>query len=467
MTHQVTQRLADRATFPRRYAAGACVVVAAGLCAGLARAQLPPRPTRDIVGDDGPALFVSERFIELGTIIEGETPTLAWTLENQGRGFLQITKTRTSCGCTVVSLTAAEKRIAPGGSFELTATFDSQGRRGEATKNITVYSNDPTEPELKLEFHVKVEPLYNITPPGIINLRMVRRGDVVKKKVELVPAEGRSQIEIVEVVAGEGVPLTFRFEPFATDHGTGQRIYLTIAQDVPLGPLRGEATVRFTVDGIPREHNVVMRGQVVGDITWRPSVLDMTRRPVTAGRSLSSVVLESTSTAPFEVVEVSAGPLFDVKVDRKRRTSRSIELVLRGDAPPGPFATSLVIRTDSLDQPLVSIPVFGIVAPAFFVDPPLILLRADGTKIGVHRHVKIRAAKISTLLRPTIITCDDPAVTAVLDEAETSGHRHMFFLDVTLVDTARPGRRETMITIETGTDGVGTIRIPVVVDGPQ
>ncbi len=467
MTDNLTTGCSRSTNVLGRYAMATCCVLAALTFVEAVPAQLPPRPNRNTVDEGEPALFVAKRFIELGTILEGQTPTLTWTLENRGRGELAIARTRTSCGCTVVSLSADQKRIAPGATLDLSATFDSRGRIGDATKTITVYSNDPTEPELKLEFHVNVEPLYNINPPGIINLRMVRRGDVIRKTIEIIPAEGHTQVEIKHIDVPSGSPISYRFEPFDADHGTGQRIHLTVARDVPLGTLRADVTVQFTVDGHPCTQKIAMRGQIVGDLVWRPSVLDMTRHPVSAGRTLSPVVIESTTTAPFEVVEASAGPLFDVRIDRKKTTSRSIELVLRADATPGPFAASLVVHTDSLDQPLVSIPVFGVVAAPVEIDPPLILLRADGTQVGAHRRVKIRAQQSSTVLKPKTVSCDDASVRVAVDERESNRQPHIFYLDVTLVGTPPPGRHQATLTIETDAPGIGTIHIPVEVDGPK
>jgi len=432
-----------------------------------ARGQLPPRPEADTpVRPKGPVLLAAERFKDLGTVLEGEVLTITWNLENRGRDELRIDRTNTSCGCTVVALSEAQKRIAPGGSLALTASFDSTGRRGEQSKTVTVFSNDPTEPELKLDFRVMVEPLFNINPPGLINLRMVRRGDAIQKTVEVLPAEGRSKVEIQEIVPEPGAPLVFAYEPFSAGQSTGQRIQLTVAEDVPLGPLTAQARVRFTVDGLSREYLIAMRGEVVGDLIWRPSLLDMTRQAVTPGRTLSPVMIESTAATPFEIVEASAGPYFDVDIDRTKEAKRTVTLMLRGDAPPGPFATTLNVRTDSLDQPLVAVPVFGIVADPVEVDPPLVLLRADGTKVGAHRRLKLRAQQPTTLLRATTIACDNPFVKAEVDEAETNRRKNTLVLDITLLDGAAKGRHDATLTIGTGMADVGEIHIPIVVDVP-
>ena len=124
--------------------------------------QLPPTPTgAGSQTGSRPQLFVAQRSQDLGTIIEGDKATVTWILENRGGADLVIERTVPSCGCTVVQLAEDDKVIRPGGSLPLKAEFDSTNRRDVQTKAVTVFSNDPSEPELKLEFKAKVEGEFN------------------------------------------------------------------------------------------------------------------------------------------------------------------------------------------------------------------------------------------------------------------------------------------------------------------
>ena len=142
-----------------------CVVSILGfrLVAAAALAQLPPAP-QPIPADAQrrPQLVVEQRSLDIGMVVEGEKRTITWRLENRGSANLVIDRTRATCGCTIVQLKDEEKIIPPGGSLDLKAEFDSTSRVGDQNKRITVHTNDPVEPDVTLEFHAKVEAIYEI-----------------------------------------------------------------------------------------------------------------------------------------------------------------------------------------------------------------------------------------------------------------------------------------------------------------
>ncbi|MCH7872359.1 MAG: DUF1573 domain-containing protein, partial [Planctomycetes bacterium] len=178
-----------------------CLVFAVGslLCASPGKAQLPPIPTTGSKPATQPRLYVAERVKDLGTIIEGDVYVVRWKLENHGSADLVIQRIQASCGCVVAELSDDEKVIPPGGSLELRADFNTQGRQGAQVKTVTVSSNDPAEPALKLEFTADLQFLFVVKPPGVANLRSVRRGEPVQRTVDIFPGPGRGAVEILRV----------------------------------------------------------------------------------------------------------------------------------------------------------------------------------------------------------------------------------------------------------------------------
>ncbi|MFH1110037.1 MAG: DUF1573 domain-containing protein [Planctomycetota bacterium] len=382
--------------------------------------QLPPTPTgAGSQTGSRPQLFVAQRSQDLGTIIEGDKATVTWILENRGGADLVIDHTVSSCGCTVVQLAEDDKVIRPGGLLHLKAEFDSTNRRDAQAKTINVLSNDPSEPELKLDFKANVELLFEMEPAGMLNVRAIRRGAAAPKTLDIFPGPGRRTLTLRGIEMEGDAPLGFRSEPFESRGRTGQRIQFTVNESASLGALSAMAKIRLTVDGIDRERLYPIRGEIVADLTWLPKVVDATRQTSLPGKRLAPVTLSSTEKTPFDVLGAAAGPLLDVTVEPSKiltsRTEYSVLLTLRDDARPGPFAAVLQVRTTSLDQPVVSIPVFGIVAALVEVDPPMVLLRNDGTANGGRRRVKLQAAAPGTTLEISGVVCDDPAVTAVVD----------------------------------------------------
>lgn len=76
---------------------------------------------------------------DFGKINEGEKVSYSFKFENTGKSDLLISNVIASCGCTVPSF--PKKPIAPGETEFINVQFDSKGRSGNFTKDITIYAN--------------------------------------------------------------------------------------------------------------------------------------------------------------------------------------------------------------------------------------------------------------------------------------------------------------------------------------
>jgi hypothetical protein len=74
-----------------------------------------------------------------GKVTDGEKVVITFHFKNTGTKPLIISNVQASCGCTVPS--KPEEPIAPGAEGKITAEFNSEGRVGKASKNITVTAN--------------------------------------------------------------------------------------------------------------------------------------------------------------------------------------------------------------------------------------------------------------------------------------------------------------------------------------
>lgn len=447
------------------------------LVAATAAAQLPPIPEKvDEVETPKPELFIQQPVVDLGDVIEGDRPTVTWTLENRGNADLMIERTHAGCGCTVVKLKEDQKVIPPGGSLLLKAEFHSQGRRGKQTKGITVFSNDPVAPMAKLKFTANIRSLYTIKPPGMVNARAVHRGGTAAKTIDILPLD-QGPVEILSIQVPQGVPLRLDHEPFKTKGSTGSRIHIRVDESASLGMITTKVTLKLRVGDVEQDRIVPIRCSVVGDMTWTPKVLDNTRHPARGGTRLPPLTIRSEGDFPFKVLDADAGPRFDVRVDRVASASPgtrySVLLTMRKDAPAGPFGTTLRVRTDSLDQPVIEVPVFGIVTPLVRVEPPVIVLRQDGTAIGTQRRVRLQASPQSGL-KIGKIECDHDSVTVTIDQEASSRYHHLCFLDVKLTGAGpsadrglAPGEYQATLTVTTNVKGAERLEIPIRIDVPK
>jgi len=109
------------------------------------------------------------------------------------------------------------------------------------------------------------------------------------------------------------------------------------------------------------------------------------------------------------------------------------------------------------------VPVFGIITPPLQADPPIIVLRADGTPVGTERRVKLLAdpAKELTVLG---VSCDHPEIVAGIDDPQARHPRHVEFLRIKLTGDHSAGPQRTALRVATNIPGYEQFEIPLVIE---
>ncbi|MFM7913477.1 MAG: DUF1573 domain-containing protein, partial [Bacteroidota bacterium] len=88
---------------------------------------------------DKPAFKFKAETHDFGKIKEGVQATHEFEFTNTGKGPLIISNVAASCGCTTPDWT--REPIPPGKTGKIKAIYNSQGRPGQFTKQVTVTSN--------------------------------------------------------------------------------------------------------------------------------------------------------------------------------------------------------------------------------------------------------------------------------------------------------------------------------------
>ena len=87
---------------------------------------------------------------DFGTVKQGEIVEHVFKFTNVGKMPLTILKCRSSCGCTVPEW--PEEPIPPGGTGEIKAKFNTEGKFQEQKKTVTVTANTyPNESKVVLK----------------------------------------------------------------------------------------------------------------------------------------------------------------------------------------------------------------------------------------------------------------------------------------------------------------------------
>lgn len=122
----------------KRATRAALCVIAAGACFAIADASRP------LPAAAAPHIDFLETEHHLGKMEQHSAKSHTFLFTNSGDAPLIVTKTETTCGCTVAR--ATQGAIPPGGRGEVAVTFESREAFGEVSKLVTVLSNADNAP---------------------------------------------------------------------------------------------------------------------------------------------------------------------------------------------------------------------------------------------------------------------------------------------------------------------------------
>lgn len=107
-----------------------------------------PSPSRLSASRLSPRITFEKLMHDFGDIGPGTSHLCEFEFTNTGDGILRIGEIGKTCGCTPFSL--AKRDYAPGESGTLKVQYYSDTQRGGTAKQLFVYSNDKTQPEIAL-----------------------------------------------------------------------------------------------------------------------------------------------------------------------------------------------------------------------------------------------------------------------------------------------------------------------------
>lgn len=102
-----------------------------------------------------PKLTLNKTSYDFGNIMEGKVVDAKIGFKNEGSGVLLISDVKTSCGCTAVLLSS--KALQPGETGNISIELDTANREGKLTRTVTLYTNDPKQPNQTITLFVNIE----------------------------------------------------------------------------------------------------------------------------------------------------------------------------------------------------------------------------------------------------------------------------------------------------------------------
>ena len=101
--------------------------------------NIPASADNGVDKDHLPNMKFEEEVFDFGTITQGEKVSHDFKFKNEGRSNLIVANAYADCGCTVAEV--PKKPIPAGEGNIIRITFDSDGKRGIVTKQVSLMTN--------------------------------------------------------------------------------------------------------------------------------------------------------------------------------------------------------------------------------------------------------------------------------------------------------------------------------------
>jgi hypothetical protein len=159
-----------------------------------------------------PKISAPQQEFDFGDIIEGKIVKHDFIIFNLGGEPLTISKVKASCGCTVAN--PAKNDLLPNDTTTIKVSFNSTHRMGKQHKYVYIFSNDPENPQYRIEFSANVlsqetENINSNASPEIKlskynhNFGNVKQGEVLDLTVDVINS-GKSNLEITDIKSSCG-----------------------------------------------------------------------------------------------------------------------------------------------------------------------------------------------------------------------------------------------------------------------
>lgn len=153
-----------------------------------------------------PKLFLTDDMFDFKDVIEGETITHSFTIQNKGNDTLKILQVKPGCGCGTAGYDSA---IPPGGEGKITLRVRTSGFRGNKTWEANVSTNDPAWKQFNLIVKANVKALITVSPPHAVIY--FRENEIITREVEI-RTELPRPLTLTPTQFSLGGTLTYRIE---------------------------------------------------------------------------------------------------------------------------------------------------------------------------------------------------------------------------------------------------------------
>ncbi|MGD0075539.1 MAG: DUF1573 domain-containing protein [Candidatus Binataceae bacterium] len=311
------------------------------------------------VAADPPKIQVSQPVYDFGSALSGPAIHHTFKVKNVGGSELVIDHVQTSCGCTAAE--PSKKHLQPGEDADIAVTFDTRLIKGHSERTITVFSNDPHTPESTMTIKGQLTVEFETTPKEVF-FGKARLGTEESRQVT-VTYTGKGDFKVSKI--SNSSPSIKVAQAPLKDGKSGVILTVTRLKTMPVGPFDDS----IEIDTSRQPILVHVSGRIVGDIAVEPPQVSFGIVPHGQG-AVRVLRVANSGSHPVQVTEVSpqitsaATPPHSVVAKVEPVTpgkEYKVTLELRQGTPDGQLRGKLSIKTDDPQEPVLTVPFFGIV----------------------------------------------------------------------------------------------------------
>ncbi len=303
-----------------------------------------------------PKILFEDGVYDFGIAGPGQEVIHTFNFTNTGTAHLQINRVSTSCGCTAALVT--EKVVSPGEIGSILVTLKTKRYKGKKEETITIYSNDPNNPESVLTIRGIIKTEFAVVPQGL-HFGEVKKGDTATSMVQLLQLS--SNPLILDKIEANDEYLTTQTSKITEENKKGFNIDITIKPVVPVGEFSEVITLHTNLSKKPRI-DIPIWANIAGRIQVQPKAFSF-GTVEKGGKILHAITVSSSDGTDFNVLKVVCDlPFINIRTsDDEKDNLVRISGTIDDLSPAGRCSGRIDIYTDDTDQNVIHIPIYGVI----------------------------------------------------------------------------------------------------------
>jgi hypothetical protein len=307
-------------------------------------------------GQLGPILRISERRIDFGMVEQFQQVHHSLKMANTGDAPLRMLKIEATCGCTAA--VPADSVVLPGKEVLIDVAFSTRDYEGEQEKTLTISTNDPAEPLVRVVVTANVRP-YVRMEPTVLPFGALKVGQTASQKVRF-SSDPDFGMATGKIDGGESF-FTVTRKDLSTPKENISELTFTLRPDAPAGKFR--LIMKVEVKGkVTRNFDLLAFGDIVSYFILGTDDIRIRMPTASPGKpSISRLPITCDGTKPYTLTRVESSVSFLKCEIVPKGKDYDVLLTVDPKAPSGDYKGKIDILTSDPAQPTISMLVMGFV----------------------------------------------------------------------------------------------------------